>query len=127
LGVRRRVVTITLVLLVVGAVTAVLAVNASKVEYRSSIRGQLLLTGGPGPGERFPSEGEVIAINASQESFRSSVSSNGEFLLHLPVGRYTLTGSSPQFGGGRYECFGRQKVRVLKDSVAHQNVSCAMR
>jgi hypothetical protein len=122
---RNRAVVITLFLLIVGTLIAVSTIGASKSQYHSSIKGQLLLSGGPSTSAvSRPSGGQVTARNASGQSFVTSVPSSGSFVLQLPAGRYSLTGSSPQFGGGQYECFGHVKINVSKGKTTRQNAIC---
>ena len=121
---RRRLVVITLSLLVVGALSVVLTLRASAPHYHASVNGQLLISGGPAPGTPRPSDGEVTARNAMGQSFAVSVPATGKFTVHLPAGTYSLTGSSPQFGGGRYTCTAQREVKVSKGKSAHENVIC---
>src|ERR1039458_8291328 len=99
---RRRVLIISLSLIVIGALSVVLTLRSSTPRYHSAVKGQLLISGGPSPGTPRPSNGEVTARNASGQSFSISVPSTGKFNLQLPAGTYSLTGSSPQFGNGQY-------------------------
>jgi hypothetical protein len=121
---RSRVVVTTLSLFVVGALSVFLSLHSTTPRYDASVKGQLLITGGPSPGTPRPSGGEVTARNASGESFSISVPSTGKFTLQLPVGKYSLTGSSPQFGNGQYRCSALRSVTVLKGTTNHENVYC---
>src|SRR5580693_3494571 len=117
---RRRLAVIVLIVLIVGASIAVFTLRANFPHYTASVRGQLLISGGPPPGTPRPSEGEVSARNASGQVFAVSVPSTGEFTLPLPAGRYALTGTSPQFGAGQYKCFAPRKVTVQRDKSVHE-------
>ena len=121
---RSRVVA-TLSLLIVGALSVVLTLHSSTPHYDAAIKGQLLISGGPAPGTPRTSDGEVTAKNASGESFSISVPSTGRFTLQIPAGKYSLTGSSPQFGNGQYKCFGPPSVTVVKGEAIHADVFCA--
>jgi len=131
---RSRLVVIALSILVVGALSAVLTLRASTHHYHASVKGQLLITGGPllitggsfqGRAPR-PSDGEVTARNASGQSFAVSVPATGKFILQLPAGTYSLTASSPQFhvGKGEGKCIAHRKVTVSKGQSTYENVFC---
>lgn len=121
---RRRPVVITLSLLVVGALSVALALSTSSPHDHASISGQLLISGGPAPGTPRPSDGEVTARNATGQSFAVSVPATGRFIVYLPAGTYTLTGSSPQFGASQYMCNAQHKVKVIKGSSIREDVYC---
>lgn len=121
---RRRTVVIVLSLLIVGALSVVLTHHSSAPNYDATVKGQLLISGGPAPGTPRPSRGVVTAKNASGQSFSVSVPSTGEFTLRLPSGRYSLMGSSPQFGNGQYKCFALRTVIVFKGTSLHEDVFC---
>lgn len=121
---RRRPVVSTLSLLVVGALSVGLALWASSPHDHASISGQLLISGGPAPGTPRPSDGEVIARNATGQSFAVSVPANGRFIVYLPAGTYTLTGSSPHFGASQYTCNAQRRVEVPKGSSVREDVNC---
>src|ERR1700686_1556937 len=122
---RSRVVVIALSLLLIGAMSFAITLHSNTARYHSAVTGQLLITGGPAPGTPRPSDGEVTAKNASGQTFSTSVPSNGRFTLQLPVGRYALTGSSPEFGNGQYKCIALSSVTVPKDKSIHKNVYCS--
>lgn len=124
---RNRVVVTALSLLIVGALSVVLILKSNNPHYESAVTGQLLISGGPAPGTPRPSDGEVKARNASGQSFSISVPSSGRFTLQLPSGKYSLTGSSPQFGNGQYKCFALRTVTVLKGKSIHEDVLCPVK
>jgi len=68
--------------------------------------------------------GEVTATNSSGQSFTASAPATGMFTLHLPAGTYALTGSSPQFGSGKYKCMAQREITVFNGKPAHENVFC---
>jgi hypothetical protein len=121
---RRRVLIVSLSLIVIGALSVSLTLRSSTPRYNSAVKGQLLISGGPSPGTPRPSDGEVTARNASGQSFSISVPSSGKFTLQLSAGNYSLTGSSPKFGNGQYKCFALRTVTVLKDKSIHEDVFC---
>ena len=121
---RTRLIAIALVLLVVGALTAIVALWARTPHYHASVGGQLLITGGPAPGKPRPSEGEVTATNPNGQTFTAFAPATGMFTLHLPAGTYSLTGSSPQFGSGKYKCMAQQEITIFNGMSTHANVFC---
>jgi hypothetical protein len=124
---RSRAIVTALSLLIAGALSVVLILHSSTPHYDNAVTGQLLISGGPAPGTPRRSDGEVTARNVSGKSFSISVPSSGQFTLQLPVGNYSLTGSSPQFGNGQYRCFALRTVTVLKDKSVHEDVFCPER
>jgi hypothetical protein len=121
---RSRVVVTIVCILVVGVPSVALTLNSSSPHYNEAVSGQLLISGGPAPGTPRPSDGEVMARNASGQLFSISVPSTGKFTLQLPEGKYSLTGSSPQFGNGQYKCIALRPVTVFKGETSHANVYC---
>jgi hypothetical protein len=123
---RGRLVVTTLSLLIVGAFSFALTLESSTPQYDAVIEGHLLISGGPAPGSPRPSDGEITATkNENGKSYSVSVPSTGEFTLQLPAGRYSLTGSSPQFGNGQYKCFAARTVTVFKGETIHEDVFCS--
>jgi hypothetical protein len=49
---------------------------------------------------------------------------NGRFSAHLPVGRYTVAGRSPQFEGGTGACQATGPVTVTNDNTSRVEVDC---
>lgn len=121
---RSRLAVTTLSLLVVGALSVAITIQSSNSHYDAAVKGQLLISGGPPPGTPRPTNGEVTATNTSGESFAVSVPSTGRFTLKLPAGKYSLTGSSPEFGNGKYRCSALKRVTVFKDQSIHEVVYC---
>jgi hypothetical protein len=122
--VRSQLVVATLSLIVVGVLSVALTLQSSTSHYDAAVKGQLLISGGLAPGTPRPSDGEVIAKNASGQSYSVSVPSTGKFTLQLPAGKYSLTGSSPQFGNGQYRCFALRTVTVFRGKAIHVDVYC---
>ena len=80
-----------------------------------TIKGQLLLSGGPPPGQNRPTNGYVAATRSVGHFtfvYSTAVSHNGQSVLHPPAGTYSLTGSSPSYDGGEGKCFGSKKFTV---------------
>jgi hypothetical protein len=120
----RRRLLVTLIVLVVVAAGVFLSVRANGPRYSTSVRGELLISGGVPPGTRRPTEGQVTAVSASGRSFDVSVTANGKFTLRLPPGQYKLSGHSPQFGGGKYECLAPRAVTVALNRPVRTDVVC---
>jgi hypothetical protein len=89
-----------------------------------TIRGQLLLSGGPPPVQKRPTNGNVEATGSGRNTYATTVSQNGQFVLHLPAGTYSLTGSSPNYDGGKGECFGSKKFTVSQRQTTRAFVYC---
>lgn len=83
--------------------------------------------GGPLPGQNRPTNGKVEAMDQSGNTFSVAVSENGQFVLHLPMGTYSLTGSSPNYDGGKGKCFGSHKITVSRGQTTRPIVSCLMK
>jgi hypothetical protein len=52
---------------------------------------------------------------------------HGHFRLHVPPGRYVLTGHSPWYGDGKYLCQGSGSLVVTKGAPVRMNVFCQMK
>jgi hypothetical protein len=76
------------------------------------ITGQLREVGGPSGGAR-PVSGRVVAVETSKARCQVAVGPGGSFAMQLVPGTYTLTGRSPSYGDGTYECFSQAPVRVM--------------
>lgn len=122
---RKRLVVIILCFLLVVTSGAILAFSASTSHYQASVKGQLLISGGPAPGTPRPTQGEVTATSTSGQSFAVSVPATGRFTLSLRAGTYSLVGSSPEFGSGQYKCLANREITVPRDMVVHVDVVCA--
>jgi hypothetical protein len=120
---RGRVSIVALILLLVGALSVFLALRSDIPHYDASVAGRLIISGGPAPGTPRSSGGEVDAQNANGQSFSVSVPSSGKFILQLPEGSYSLTGTSPQFGEGD-KCSALRDVTVSKGTLVHEDVLC---
>jgi hypothetical protein len=92
-----------------------------------TIKGQLFGSGGPAPGQLRPFNGQVTATGANGKTYATTVPSDGRFVIHLPSGTYSLTGSSPQFDAGHSRCLGRANVTIAANQTVTENVDCPMR
>ncbi len=89
-----------------------------------TLDGTLQVDGGPaGTGPR-PLSGSVTFHGSDGNIATIDLSANGRFSAHLPVGRYTVAGRSPQFKGGAGECQAPAPVTVTNDVTSRVEVDC---
>lgn len=92
-----------------------------------TVTGHLEMVGGPatlsGRTPRFLVPGTITAVSGSS-AFHASAAKDGSFTLTLPVGTYTLTGTSPQDNDGRATCIADGLVTVRTGQVTHADVAC---
>jgi hypothetical protein len=72
----------------------------------------LRMIGGPSPGLNKPVAGTVVAIGPSGDRCSITVGDESASRFDLLPGVYTITGRSPSFGDGKYECSAQQQVTV---------------
>ena len=90
-----------------------------------SIRGQLSISGGPAPGTVKATSGNVEAIGIGGVGTSTATDGEGHFSLHLGVGTYSLSGTSPNFDGGKIKCLALAKVIVSKDKTTSADIHCS--
>ena len=84
------------------------------------------MVGGPAPGENRAVPGTVTITSAS--GARCDVPAvHGSFAVSVPAGSYTVTGHSPSFGDGQYECFADGPVAVSSARAVSVTVVCPVR
>ncbi len=89
-----------------------------------TLDGTLQAVGGPaGTGPR-PLSGSVTFHGSDGNIATIELSGSGRFSAHLPVGRYTVAGRSPQFKGGSGECQAPGPVTVTIDATSHVQIDC---
>ena len=89
-----------------------------------TLDGTLQAVGGPaGTGPR-PLSGSVTFHGSDGNIATIDLSANGRFSAHLPVGRYTVAGRSPQFEGGTGECQAPGPVTVTNDVTSRVEIDC---
>jgi hypothetical protein len=94
------------------------------------VTGHLKVVGGPAPGAARPGNGTVTLTTADGESTTVQTDADGRFGVAVSTGpgRYTLTGHSPQFGDGAYECRATGPVVVSRSTrTVHADVFCQMK
>jgi hypothetical protein len=70
------------------------------------------MVGGPPPGLNKPLVGTVLAVSDSGDRCSIAVGAENASHFDLSPGVYTITGRSPSFGAGRYECTAERQVTV---------------
>ncbi len=112
-------------------ITALAALSAgvwvagcSSPPNEGTLDGKLQAVGGPaGTGPR-PLSGSVTFHGSDGNIATIDLSANGRFSVHLPVGRYTVAGRSPQFEGGAGECQAPGPVTVTNDVTSLVDIVC---
>jgi hypothetical protein len=89
-----------------------------------TLDGILQAVGGPAGTAPRPLSGSVTFHGSNGNIATIDLSASGRFSAHLPVGRYTVAGRSPQFEGGAAECQAPGPVTVTKDVTSHVEVDC---
>jgi hypothetical protein len=72
----------------------------------------LRMVGGAPPGLNRPVAGTVVAVSDSGDRCSIAVGAKNASRFDLSKGVYAITGRSPSFGGGRYECTAERQVTV---------------
>ncbi len=89
-----------------------------------TLDGTLQAVSGPaGTGSR-PLSGSVTFHGSNGNIATIYLSANGRFSAHLPVGRYTVAGRSPQFEGGTGECQAAGPLTVTNDVTSRVEIDC---
>jgi hypothetical protein len=89
-----------------------------------TLDGTLQTVGGPAGTAPRPLSGSVTFHGSDGNIATIDLSANGRFSAHLPVGRYTIAGRSPQFKGGTGECQAPGPVTVVNDVTSRVAVDC---
>jgi hypothetical protein len=89
-----------------------------------TLDGTLQAVGGPAGREPLPLSGSVTFHGSDGNIATIDLSANGRFSAHLPVGRYTVAGRSPQFEGGGEECEASEPVTVTKNVTSRVRIDC---
>jgi hypothetical protein len=102
------------------------AVSGRAAKRPPGIYGTLRMVGGVNLGVNHPVAGTVTITSATGSRCDLPVVAGGSFEVTLPVGRYTVTGHSPDFGDGKYECSGGA-VSVTSAGESAVTVACPVR
>jgi hypothetical protein len=86
------------------------------------VSGRLLFVGGPAPGRPRATSGTVRLHGSSPT--QGSTDRRGYFEVDAVPGTYRVTGRSPDYGDGRYECRAEHAVVVTAAMTSHVNVYC---
>ena len=81
-------------------------VSGGAAERPPGMYGTLRMIGGPAPGVSRPVAGTITIADATGRHCDLPVLATGSFDVMLPVGKYRVSGHSPDFGDGKYECSG---------------------
>ena len=126
---RRKSVTLVSLMLVMAA--SVLLARGSSPNGppgpTGTLTGTLQAVGGPpGAGPRALS-GQITLHGSSGHMTGISVGANGRFSVPVSVGRYTVSGQSPQYEGGTSACHASGPVTVTKGVTSRVEVDCQER
>ena len=89
-----------------------------------TLDGTLQAVGGPAGTAPRPLSGSVTFHGSDGNIATIDLSANGRFSAHLPVGRYTVAGRSPQFEGDTGECQAPGRVTVTTDATSRVEIDC---
>jgi hypothetical protein len=77
----------------------------------------------PGDGPRALS-GQITLHGSNDHITGITVGANGRFSAPVPVGKYTVSGQSPQYKGGTADCHASGPVTVTKGVTSRVEVDC---
>ena len=100
-----------------------------------SVRGRLMMVGGPAPGRSVPVPGTVTAYTSPKLTGmpvgRATADDDGNFVLTAPAGTYYLTGTSPEFvldpPPATPPCHADHPTVITKNTTSHADVHCQMK
>jgi hypothetical protein len=92
-----------------------------------TVSGTLVMGGGRYPGYviRVPGQVRAELVNGDAPPVIAIADTTGRFILHLPDGRYQLSGTSPHYNAGAVTCTGNEVV--VTGNAAGLLVACPMR
>jgi hypothetical protein len=91
------------------------------------VSGQLRLTGGPSAASEHGTSGTVSFVAGDGTKTTVTAAGDGAFSVRLKPGMYTVTGSSPLYGDGKYVCHADGPVTVSERSLTGVLVACSRR
>jgi hypothetical protein len=112
---------------VAAMIVSMVLTGCSSGSAKGTITGSLMAVGGPVGNAAQPLPGTVVLMNSSGRSTTMTVSDDGIFEVHVAAGSYSLSGSSPLFGDGRYDCLADGPVQVQVSTPVMVEVDCAMK
>jgi hypothetical protein len=94
-----------------------------------TVTGSFEMVGGPvtlsGTTPSHPLSGTVTATSGGVTR-HASAGTDGAFTLVVPVGTYTLSGTSPQMDSGQSSCTAASPVTVVEGGTTHADIICAV-
>lgn len=125
------VISILLLLLVVVVAAVRLAHNLGSPNGpqgpTGTVTGVLQAVGGPGDVGPRALSGQVTLHGPGGHKTGISVGANGRFSAPVSVGRYTVSGRSPQYEGGKGVCRAAEPVTVTKGVTTKVRIKCPQR
>ena len=113
------------VLIALAALCAGVSVSGcSSPPDEGTLDGTLQAVGGAAGTAPRPLSGSVTFHGSNGNIATIDLSPNGRFSAHLPVGRYTVAGRSPQFEGGAGLCQAPDPVTVTNDTTSRVEINC---
>ena len=97
---------LTAVAVAVAVLVAVTLASWASTPATGFVSGRLQTVGGPAPGTPKPISGKVTVSGLNGKSYSAKVRADGQFLILVPVGSYSVTGSSPLYTLGQPACLG---------------------
>ncbi len=89
--------------------------------------GHLVRVGGPYGAGSPPLNGTVIFTSSSGMVTKVHASASGGFHSDVPVGTYTLTGTSPDLNNGKLICYSNPASVVVKSAtLTTRDVFCSI-
>jgi len=109
-------------LMVAAIICAACSSSPNAQPHLAAVTGTFVIVGGPN-GIPKPTAGVVTFLSPAGMSTHVTVGSTGRFKVELAHGSYSVSGRSPEFGGGSYECTGGN-VNVKQASPNQVQVVC---
>ncbi len=123
------VISILLLLLVVVVASVRLANNFGSPNGpqgpTGTLTGMLQAVGGPAGVIPRALSGQVTLHGSSGHITGITVGADGRFSVPVSVGRYTVSGQSPQYEGGDAICHAAKPVTVTKGVTTNVRIDCA--
>lgn len=92
----------------------------------ATVKGRLLMVGGPAGTEPKPVRGAVTFEAADGSIARTTVDSGGEFQISLSPGPYELRGTSPDYLGGKATCVSEPAL-LVEGQTATVDIICPIK
>jgi hypothetical protein len=89
-----------------------------------TLTGRLQAVGGPSDASPQPLGGQITLHGSNGHITAITVGVNGRFSAPVTVGKYTVTGQSPQYESGAGKCHASGPVTVSKGVTTSVEVDC---